>query len=182
MKTSRTIALSIVVLGGAALFTTAQAQPAKIRGADSYEIAFAAEAGKPDKDKSEKSHDEHGAANENSRSEYRGDPRDDARRDGDRRDVRFGGDERDIARRYYNKKCPRGLAKKNNGCLPPGIAKKRYEIGRPLPDGWYGDTLPEDLSRRLPRLPVGYDYRLLDGDLGIIDVATLTVMDAIGLR
>ncbi len=28
---------------------------------------------------------------------------------------------------------PPGLAKKNNGCLPPGQAKKRYQVGQPLP-------------------------------------------------
>jgi hypothetical protein len=26
--------------------------------------------------------------------------------------------------------CPHGLAKKNNGCLPPGQAKKRFNVGQ----------------------------------------------------
>ena len=33
---------------------------------------------------------------------------------------------------YVAGRCPPGLAKKDNGCLPPGQAKKQWEIGRPL--------------------------------------------------
>ena len=29
--------------------------------------------------------------------------------------------------------CPPGLAKKNNGCLPPGQAQKAWMVGQPLP-------------------------------------------------
>ena len=32
--------------------------------------------------------------------------------------------------------CPRGLAKKHNGCMPPGQAKKLYRIGQRLPYGY----------------------------------------------
>ena len=33
--------------------------------------------------------------------------------------------------------CPPGLAKKNNGCLPPGQARKLYALGERVPRGWY---------------------------------------------
>lgn len=36
---------------------------------------------------------------------------------------------------WGNRNCPPGLAKKNNGCLPPGIAKQRYNVG----DRWNGN-------------------------------------------
>jgi hypothetical protein len=36
---------------------------------------------------------------------------------------------------WGNRNCPPGLAKKNNGCLPPGIAKKRFDVG----DRWSGN-------------------------------------------
>ena len=53
--------------------------------------------------------------------------------------LHFGDREREAYRTYYTqqygKGCPPGLAKKNNGCLPPGQAKKRYQIGQPLPHG-----------------------------------------------
>ena len=34
--------------------------------------------------------------------------------------------------------CPPGLLKKNNGCLPPGIAKQHYGVG----DRWLGNYRP----------------------------------------
>ncbi len=36
---------------------------------------------------------------------------------------------------WGNRNCPPGLAKKHNGCLPPGIAKKRFDVG----DRWNGN-------------------------------------------
>ena len=39
---------------------------------------------------------------------------------------------------WGNRNCPPGLAKKNNGCLPPGIAKQRYNVG----DRWSGNYNP----------------------------------------
>ena len=49
--------------------------------------------------------------------------------------VVFGNDDREATHAYFSKKygkgnCPPGLAKKNNGCLPPGHAKKRYQVGQ----------------------------------------------------
>lgn len=35
-----------------------------------------------------------------------------------------------VAANYWgNRSCPPGLAKKNNGCLPPGIAKRSFNVG-----------------------------------------------------
>jgi hypothetical protein len=36
---------------------------------------------------------------------------------------------------WGNRSCPPGLAKKNNGCLPPGIAKQSFNVG----DRWNGN-------------------------------------------
>ena len=36
---------------------------------------------------------------------------------------------------WGNRNCPPGLAKKNNGCLPPGIAKQSFNVG----DRWNGN-------------------------------------------
>jgi len=36
---------------------------------------------------------------------------------------------------WGNRSCPSGLAKKNNGCLPPGIAKRSFNVG----DRWNGN-------------------------------------------
>jgi hypothetical protein len=98
--------------------------------------------------------------------------------------VTFHPDERERVRLFFVEsygrgKCPPGLAKKNNGCLPPGQAKKRYAVGRPLPRGVVMVPLPVDLGRRIGPPPDGYRYGIVDGDLVKLAVGTLLVVDAI---
>src|SRR5690242_2790707 len=50
---------------------------------------------------------------------------------------------------YNAGRCPPGLAKKDNGCLPPGQARNQWEIGRPLPTEVYYEPLPPTLLRQL---------------------------------
>src|SRR5262245_64867537 len=59
---------------------------------------------------------------------------------------------------YGRGKCPPGLARKGNGCLPPGIAAKRYVIGQPLARTVVLDPLPTVLTPRLRAAPAGYEY------------------------
>ena len=98
--------------------------------------------------------------------------------------VVFNDTQRGAAQSYFvntygRGNCPPGLAKKNNGCLPPGQAKKRYVVGQPLPKGIVLAELPSDLSVRLGVAPSGYRYGLLDGDLVKLAVGTMLVVDAI---
>ncbi|MBX3676727.1 MAG: hypothetical protein KF853_06880 [Rhodocyclaceae bacterium] len=71
----------------------------------------------------------------------------------------FGDQHRRIIAEYYGgqshpgKKCPPGLAKKNNGCMPPGQAKK-WGMGRTLPGDLRYYDLPRDLLMRLDLLPI----------------------------
>jgi len=55
--------------------------------------------------------------------------------------------------------CPLGLAKKGNGCLPPGQAKKRYGVGYRFDRGFAGWTpynqIPYDLRNRYDLNPYG---------------------------
>jgi len=48
--------------------------------------------------------------------------------------------------------CPPGLAKKNNGCLPPGQVKKLYNVGqrynRNFGNLWSYNQIPTDLRDR----------------------------------
>lgn len=112
-----------------------------------------------------------------------GPDRDDRGRDYDRRDVsefRFRDDDRVIVRDYYSdvRHCPPGLAKKNNGCMPPGQAKK-WQVGHRLPrDVTYYD-LPRELVIRLPPLSAGYKYVRIGADILQIAVGTGLVIDAI---
>jgi hypothetical protein len=98
--------------------------------------------------------------------------------------VVFTGTQREAAQQYFVQKhgrgnCPPGLAKKDNGCLPPGQAKKRYVVGHPLPKGIVLVDVPPELSVRIGPAPAGYRYGILDGDLVKLAIGTLLVVDAI---
>ncbi len=80
---------------------------------------------------------------------------------------------------YAHGNCPPGLAKKHNGCMPPGQAKKRYMIGQPLPAGFVVLPVPALLLPRLAPCPAGYYYGMIDGDLVRLAVGTMLVVDAI---
>ncbi|HSH08589.1 MAG TPA: hypothetical protein VLA41_13070 [Burkholderiales bacterium] len=96
----------------------------------------------------------------------------------------FGDHDRDVVRRYYGdefrkgKGCPPGLAKKNNGCLPPGQAKK-WRYGQPLPRDvvWY--PVPRELTIRLPAPPLDHKYVRVASDILLIAVGSSMVVDAI---
>lgn len=101
-----------------------------------------------------------------------------------RRTVVFSDGQREAARLYFVEahgrgNCPPGLAKKQNGCLPPGQAKKRYVVGHSLPQGIVVEMLPVELSVRIGPVPPGYRYGILDGDLVKLAVGTMLVVDAI---
>jgi hypothetical protein len=98
--------------------------------------------------------------------------------------VVFSGRDRDAARAYWIESygrgnCPPGLAKKQNGCLPPGQAKKRYVVGHPLPPAIIVQPAPPVLLSRLGPVPAGYEYVIVDGDLVKLAVGTRLVVDAI---
>ena len=98
--------------------------------------------------------------------------------------VTFTAEQRGAAQGWYVEtygrgNCPPGLAKKNDGCLPPGQAKKRYVVGQPLGPGVIYKPIPAELSVRIGKPPEGYLYVTLDGDLLKLAVGTLLVVDAI---
>ncbi|WP_448658104.1 hypothetical protein ACPVPU_11645 [Sphingomonas sp. CJ99] len=64
--------------------------------------------------------------------------------------------------------CPPGLAKKNNGCLPPGQAKKLWGNSQRY-DNWYGNWGSWRDDRR-------YDYRYSDGYLYRVNPQTSLVV------
>lgn len=74
--------------------------------------------------------------------------------------------------------CPPGLAKKHNGCLPPGQAK-RWEMGRPLPRDLVYYDLPDAIIRQIGYPPAGYRYVRIASDILMITIGTGLVVDAI---
>lgn len=98
--------------------------------------------------------------------------------------VVFNDRDRDVWRTYWvdtygRGKCPPGLAKKHNGCLPPGQAKKRYVVGHPLAPSVVIQPLPAVLVTRFGPAPAGYQYAIVDGDVLKFAVGTRLVVDAI---
>lgn len=91
--------------------------------------------------------------------------------------------DRTIVREYYTSEfrsghCPPGLAKKNNGCMPPGQAKK-WRIGRPLPRDVVFYDLPAELVVRIGAPPAGHRYVRVAADVLLIAIGTGMVIDAI---
>jgi len=88
-----------------------------------------------------------------------------------------------VVRDYYVKEhrsghCPPGLAKKNNGCMPPGQAKK-WRTGRPLPRDVIYYDLPPRLVVELGVPPAGHKFVRVASDILLIAVGTGMVVDAI---
>ncbi|MBI3432983.1 MAG: hypothetical protein HY018_12325 [Hydrogenophilales bacterium] len=105
----------------------------------------------------------------------------------DRGDVRvnmyFGDHQRAAVREYYQDSfrhgnCPPGLAKKHNGCMPPGQARK-WQMGRPLPRDVVTYDLPPRVVVSLGVPPAGYQYVRVASDILMIAVGTGIVVDAI---
>lgn len=75
--------------------------------------------------------------------------------------------------------CPPGLAKKNNGCMPPGQAKKMWSMNQPLPAGVLYDVLPRDLLGRLSPVPSGYQYVRVANDVLMMAIGTRMIVGAL---
>jgi hypothetical protein len=75
-------------------------------------------------------------------------------------------------------RCPPGLAKKNNGCMPPGQAKG-YALGRPLPPQLVFHEVPSVVSVQIGLPPAGHRYVRVAADILLIAIGTGMVVDAI---
>jgi Ni/Co efflux regulator RcnB len=95
----------------------------------------------------------------------------------------FNEQHRQYARRYYTehyagegRSCPPGLAKKNNGCMPPGQARK-WAVGQPLPRDVVVYEVPRPILVQLPPAPVGYRYSRVGGDIVLVRIQTNLIVD-----
>ena len=105
-----------------------------------------------------------------------------------REDIKQGTyfDERQriIVRQYYvsnygnGKKCPPGLAKKKNGCLPPGQARN-WQVGQPIPGGVTIYTVPQPVIQLLPPAPYGYRYARIGSDIVLVQQQNNLIVDII---
>lgn len=127
------------------------------------------------------------------RDEQRGERKDER---GERREERRGksvaSDEsrkhfedrhRVVVREYYEGqfqkgRCPPGLAKKHNGCMPPGQAKK-WAVGQPLPRNVTYYSVPQPIVVQIGPPPPGYRYVRVSDDILLMETATRRIVDAI---
>lgn len=105
------------------------------------------------------------------------------RRGGDARREHFDDRHRVAVREFYEreyggKRCPPGLAKKHNGCLPPGQARK-WQLGQPLPREVMYYEVPQPLVIQIGIPPSGYRYVRVASDILMIAIGTGMVVDAI---
>ena len=100
----------------------------------------------------------------------------------DRGRQHFGDQQRVAVRDYYGQppsgRCPPGLAKKHNGCMPPGQAKK-WRIGQPLPQDVVYYPVPAVLVTQIGPPPSRHKYVRVAGDILLIAIGTGMVVDAI---
>jgi Ni/Co efflux regulator RcnB len=106
----------------------------------------------------------------------------------DREDVKVGAyfndHHREAARSYYHERysngrnCPPGLAKKHNGCLPPGQAKK-WAVGQPIPRDVTIYAVPQPVIVQLPPPPYGYRYARLGNDIVLVQSQNNLIIDII---
>ena len=93
--------------------------------------------------------------------------------------------DRNVVRTYYRAeydagRCPPGLAKKNNGCLPPGQAKKAWAIGQPLPPHIIYEPMPRALWTQLTPPPPGYEYVRVADDIVLMSTETRVIAGLLG--
>ena len=95
----------------------------------------------------------------------------------------FADPQRVVVREYYEPrmkagKCPPGLKKKDNGCLPPGQAKN-WRRGQPLPVEVVYYPVPQAVQVRLGTPPAGHRFVRVASDILLIAIGTSMVIDAI---
>ena len=96
----------------------------------------------------------------------------------------FNDQQRTVVREYYvqnyssGKKCPPGLAKKNNGCMPPGQVRN-WVVGQPVPRGVTVYSVPQPVIVQLPPAPYGYRYARIGGDVVLVQQQNNLIVDII---
>ena len=93
--------------------------------------------------------------------------------------------DRNVVHTYYRTeyaagRCPPGLAKKNNGCLPPGQVGRAWVIGQPLPPQIAYEPMPQELWTQLSPPPYGYQYVRVSDDILLMSTATRVIAGLLG--
>ena len=105
-----------------------------------------------------------------------------------REDIKHGAyfddQQRTYVRQYYTqqyadaRRCPPGLAKKHNGCMPPGQVRN-WAVGQPIPRGVTVYSVPQPIIVHLPPAPYGYRYSRIGGDIVLVQIQGNLIVDII---
>ena len=83
---------------------------------------------------------------------------------------------------YGTGSCPPGLAKKHNGCMPPGQVEKLYRVGQRFPSTygnlWGYNQIPDDLRRQYSFDP-NDRYYYGDGYVYRVDPRTMLIQQVV---
>jgi Ni/Co efflux regulator RcnB len=107
---------------------------------------------------------------------------DETSRNGDQKSEYFSEQNKKFIHQYYSDRfqkghCPPGLLKKDNGCLPPGHAKK-WEKGRLLPREVIFHDLPSTILGQLGEPPPKHRFVRVARDILLISTGTGKVLDS----
>ena len=135
-------------------------------------FAMAEKGGKGKDERAEKGHGDSQGDKGHGNKAARHDGGEKSSRDGGKRDH-FGDHHRVALHDYYGQqfrsgRCPPGLAKKHNGCLPPGQAKM-WHTGQHLPREVVYYSVPQSLITQFGPPPSGHRYVRVGSDILLID-------------
>jgi len=82
------------------------------------------------------------------------------------------------AEHYRGRRCPPGLTNMQNGCMPPGHAR-RWQVGHRLARGVIFCDVPQPLLDQIGLPPPGYRCVRVAGDILLMAIGTGMVVDAI---
>lgn len=129
--------------------------------------------------------EQHGKKKEHSNKHKDKHENEDTGRQGEQRnlDAYFTTQHISLVRDFYQEDvrkngCPRGLAKKNNGCMPPGQAKK-WRKGQALARDIVYVDVPRSVISIVGAPPAGHRYVRVANDILLIAIGTSMVVDAI---
>lgn len=127
--------------------------------------------------------DKHSQSKKKEKNDDKYERNDDSRDKHEKRERHFGTDQRTVITTYYTNeyrkgRCPPGLAKKNNGCMPPGQARQ-WSVGQPLPSNVVYYDLPQAVRVQMGTPPEGHRYVRVASDILLIAVGTSMVVDGI---
>lgn len=76
--------------------------------------------------------------------------------------------------------CPPGLARQGTGCLPPGQARRLFDVGQRIPTSFRYSQIPDQYLNQVVIDP-RYRYTYNDGVVYVVDPSTRLVQSIIDL-